>query len=279
MVLLGDVVRVEDKGLLKGYYSFPMNAFITLWSQVGYQLSISEEEFIKNNTIAKELMKLVPFNDAAQFIAQYLMKPVQVLLRTFNPVLIDNGNPSTDTITIEPHADDDGSAEPVGDDCKTCEKSPEVNDKSAKLRSLKRGERAVVELLDCAGGSEDSRKKRKASGNPGDCCPHTDEIFLQSIVTFTKAFVGKKQCDKERILKQLEEEQQSRKSAEEKLKELEDRFKQQLQEEQELRKAKEEEVKALQDELQMSNKKREVLEDKLQGIKQFLQVDPDGKVH
>ena len=30
----------------------------------------------------------------------------------------------------------------------------------------------------------------------GDCCPHTDEIFLQSIVTFTKAFVGKKQCDK-----------------------------------------------------------------------------------
>lgn len=168
LVLLGDVVRVEDKGLLKGYYSFPMNAFITLWSQVGYQLSISEEEFIKNNTIAKELMKLVPFNDAAQFIAQYLMKPVQVLLRTFNPVLIDNGNPSTDTITIEPHADDDGSAEPVGDDCKTCEKSPEVNDKSAKLRSLKRGERAVVELLDCAGGSEDSRKKRKASGNPGE---------------------------------------------------------------------------------------------------------------
>lgn len=30
----------------------------------------------------------------------------------------------------------------------------------------------------------------------GDCCPHTDEIFLQSIVTFTKAFIGKKQCDK-----------------------------------------------------------------------------------
>lgn len=168
LVLLADVVRIEDKGLLKDQYSFPMNAFITLWNQVGYGLSASEEEPIKNAAIANELMKLVPFNDAAQFIAQYLMRPVQVLLRTFNPVLTENSNPSTNTITIEPHADDDGSAEPVGDDCKTCEKSPEINNKSAKLRSSKRGERAVVELLDCAGGSEDNRKKRKASGNPGE---------------------------------------------------------------------------------------------------------------
>ena len=168
LVLLADVVRIEDKGLLKDYYSFPMNAFITLWSEVGYQLSTSEEEFIKNATIAKELMKLVPFNDAVQFIAEYLMRPVQVVLRTFNPVLRDHDNPSTETITIEPNADDDGSAEPVGDDCKTCEKSPEVNNKTAKLRSSKRGERAVVELLDCGGASEDSRKKRKASENPGE---------------------------------------------------------------------------------------------------------------
>ena len=168
LVLLADVVRIEDKGLLKDYYSFPMNAFITLWSEVGYQLSTSEEEFIKNATIAKELMKLVPFNDAVQFIAEYLMRPVQVVLRTFNPVLRDHDNPNTETITIEPNADDDGSAEPVGDDCKTCEKSPEVNNKTAKLRSSKRGERAVVELLDCGGASEDSRKKRKASENPGE---------------------------------------------------------------------------------------------------------------
>ena len=169
LVLLADVVHIEDKGLLKDYYSFPMNAFITLWSQVGYQLSISEAEFIKNATIAKELMKLVPFNDAAQFIAQYLMRPAQVLLRSFNPVLIiDNDNPSTDTITIEPHADDDGSAGPAEDDCKTCEKSPEaIINKTAKQRNSKRGDRVVVELLDCAGGSEDSRKKRKI-GNPGE---------------------------------------------------------------------------------------------------------------
>ena len=73
MVLLADVVPVEDRGLLKDYHSFPMNAFITLWSQVGYQLSTSEQEFIKNASIAKELMKLVPVNDAAEFIAQYLM--------------------------------------------------------------------------------------------------------------------------------------------------------------------------------------------------------------
>ena len=168
LVLLADVVRIEDKGLLKDCYSFPMNAFITLWSQVGYQLSTSEEEFIKNATIAKELMKLVPFNDAVQFIAEYLMRPVQVLLHTFNPVVRDHDNPSTETITIEPNADDDGSLEPVGDDCKTCEKSPEVNNKTAKLRSSKRGERAVVELIDCAGVSEDSRKKRKANENPGE---------------------------------------------------------------------------------------------------------------
>ena len=39
-------------------------------------------------------------------------------------------------------------------------------------------------------------KSTHSFGLTGDCCPHTDEIFLQSIVTFTKAFVGKKQCDK-----------------------------------------------------------------------------------
>ena len=169
LVLLADVVPVEDRGLLKDYHSFPMNAFITLWSQVGYQLSTSEQEFIKNASIAKELMKLVPVNDAAEFIAQYLMRPAQVVLRTFNPVfIVDNDNPSTDTITIEPCGDDDGSGGPVEDNCNACEKSPEANNnKSAKQRSSKRGERAVVELLDCAGGSEDSRKKRKI-GNLGE---------------------------------------------------------------------------------------------------------------
>lgn len=167
LVLLADVARINDKGLLKDYYSFPMNAFVTLWSQVGYQLSNSEGELIQNATIAKDLVMLVPFNDAAQFIAQYLMSPAQVLLRTFNPVIKDQGNPIIEAITIEPHADDDGSGEPVEDDCKTCEKSLEANNKSAKQRSSKRGERAVIELIDCAGGSEDSRKKRK-TGNPGD---------------------------------------------------------------------------------------------------------------
>ena len=97
------------------------------------------------------------------------MRPAQVVLRTFNPVfIVDNDNPSTDTITIEPCGDDDGSGGPVEDDCNACEKSPEANNnKSAKQRSSKRGERAVVELLDCAGGSEESRKKRKI-GNLGE---------------------------------------------------------------------------------------------------------------
>ncbi|XP_078365973.1 uncharacterized protein LOC144650179 isoform X2 [Oculina patagonica] len=275
LVLLADVARINDKDLLKDYFSFSMNAFITLWSRVGYQLSLSEEDLIKNTSIAKDQMILLPFNDAAEFISQHLIKQTKLLLRVFNPILKGNSIPITDTITIEPQSDSDCSREPSDDDCiDACEKSPEVDGKGAKQRSSKRGERALNEL-DCASGSEESNKKRKI-GNT-DCCPHTDDIFLQSIVTFTKAFVGKKKCEKDRILKQLEEEQKSRKSAEEKLKELEDQFKQQLQEERELRKAKENEVKALQEELQMLNSKRQALEDKLQGIKQFLQVGPDGK--
>ena len=167
MVLLADVVRINDKGLLKDYFSFSMNAFVTLWSQVGYQLSNSEEDLIKNTAIAKDLMMLLPFNDAVDFITQHLMKQAKLLLRTFNPVLRENGIPITDTVTIEPQSDGDGTREPSDDDYNACEKSPEPADgKSAKQWTSKRGERALNEV-DCAGGSEDSSKKRKI-GNPGE---------------------------------------------------------------------------------------------------------------
>lgn len=173
LVLLADVARINDKGLLKDYFSFSLNAFITLWSRVGYQLSNSEEDLIKNTLIAKDQMILLPFNDAAEFTSQHLIKQAKLLLRVFNPILKENSIPTTDTITLEPQSDSDGSREPSDDDCNACEKLPDVDGKSAKQRSSKRGERALNEL-ECAGGSEDSSKKRK-TGNSGE---RKTELFV-----------------------------------------------------------------------------------------------------
>lgn len=83
-------------------------------------------------------------------------------------MLRDYDNFSIDIIMIELNVDDDGLVELVGVDCKICEKLLDVNNKSVKLWSLKWGERVVVELIDCVGVSEDSRKKRKVSGNLGE---------------------------------------------------------------------------------------------------------------
>lgn len=158
LVVLGDVARINEKELLKDYFSFSMNAFITLWSQVGYLISHSEEELIlnaKDLKIAKELTRLLPFHDATEFIAQHLKGPARLLLHIFNPILKENGIPTSETITIEPPSDEDEVDLSDG-----CEKSPEMDGKSGKQRSSKRGERALNEL-DCAGGNDDSIKKRK----------------------------------------------------------------------------------------------------------------------
>ena len=176
LVLLADVAHVNDKSLLKDYFSFSLNAFITLWSQVGYQLSNSEEDLIKNTSIARERMMLLPFNDAAEFITQHLTRQARLLLRVFNPIFKENSKPTTDTITVEPQSDNDGSRETSDDDCNGCEKSPEVDSNGVKQRSSKRGERALNEL-DCAGGSEDSSKKRKV-GNPGEISRRKLKFFF-----------------------------------------------------------------------------------------------------
>lgn len=172
LVLLGDVAGINDKSLLKDYISFSINAFVTLWSQVGYQLSHSEEGLIKSATIAKELMVLLPFNDAVEFVSQHLMRPAKLFLRTFNPILKGTNTPTTETIEIEPQSDDEGASEEHTEgDCNAmaCEEisstDVEGNTCSEEKRSSKRRSREV-NGSDCGGGNEDSTKKRK-TGNSG----------------------------------------------------------------------------------------------------------------
>lgn len=50
-----------------------------------------------------------------------------------------------------------------------------------------------------------------------DYCPDKDEAFL----TFVKTFLEKKELEKDRLLKQIAEEQKARNCMEEKMKELE----------------------------------------------------------
>jgi len=275
MVLLADVARVNDSSLLKDYFSFSMNAFITLWSQVGYLLSSSEEDLIQNAT--KEHMRLLPYDDALEFITQHLMRPGKLLLSIFDPKFQGSRKPTTETITIEPLTDDGGVK--LDDSNDSCERSPEVGmDHRTRLRAgSKRGA-----LLNDSPGRDEERKKRK-NGNSDLSDLYLQSVFIsegdpnsdESFLTFTKTFLRKKQLEQDRITKELEEEQQARRSAEERIKELEVQFKQQLEEERELRRAKEERVMALQDELQISKSEKQALEDKLQGIKQFLQLVPD----
>jgi len=165
MVLLADVARVNDSSLLKDYFSFSMNAFITLWSQVGYLLSSSEEDLIQNAT--KEHMRLLPYDDALEFITQHLMRPGKVLLSIFDPKFQSNRKPTTETITIEPLTDDGGVK--LDDSNDSCERSPEVGmDHRTRLRAgSKRGA-----LLNDSPGRDEERKKRK-NGNSGK------KIFLQ----------------------------------------------------------------------------------------------------
>ena len=161
MVLLADVARINDETLLKDYFSFSMNAFIALWSQVGYLLSNSEEELIQNAT--KEHMRLLPYDDAIEFITQHLTRPGKLLLSIFDPKLQGRSKPTTETITVEPFPGEEGGGG-TDESSDFSENSPEAIDSRRRLRAGSKREEASH---NGSPGSDDNRKKRKI-GNSGE---------------------------------------------------------------------------------------------------------------
>lgn len=163
MVLLADVARIQDTGLMRESIGFSMNAFIRLWNRVGYLLSSSEEDLIQNAT--EENMHLLPYDDALEFITQHLTRPGKLLLKIFNRPFKGNRKPTTETVLIEPLTDNDGPKLEASDDSSDCsERSPEVGmDRKAGLRAgSKRGEASLNDSTE----SDENRKKSK-TGNSG----------------------------------------------------------------------------------------------------------------
>lgn len=164
MVLLADVARINDTSLLKDYFSFSMNAFIALWSQVGYLLSSSEVDLIQNPT-TKDHMRLLPYDDALEFITQHLIRPGRLVLNVFDPKIQGSAKPTTETLNVEPLMDDDAAKVEPSDDSSDCsERSPGEVCMSAKRRlraGSKRGEALQNDPPD------ENQKKRK-TGNSGE---------------------------------------------------------------------------------------------------------------
>ena len=154
MVLLADVARINDNSPLKDYTCISLNPFMTLWGQVGYMLSTSEKDLIETATsVAKEYMRLLPYDDALEFITQHLARPGKLLLKIFDPKIPGHCKPTTQTIILEPLEDEDG--------VENGEKSPgEAIDRKTRLRvAAKRGESP----LNDSSGFDESTKKRKMS--------------------------------------------------------------------------------------------------------------------
>lgn len=156
LVLLADVARINDNSPLKDYSCISLNPFMTLWGQVGYMLSASEEDLIETATsMAKEYMRLLPYDDALEFITQHLARPGKLLLKIFDPKIQGRCKPTTQTIILEPLEDEDGE--------ENGEKSPgEAIDRKTRLRvAAKRGESP----LNASSGFDESAKKRKMSNS------------------------------------------------------------------------------------------------------------------
>ncbi|KAK2566021.1 hypothetical protein P5673_010344 [Acropora cervicornis] len=286
MVLLADIASIKDTNPLKDCFSSSLNAFLTLWNQVGYLLSSSEEDLAPKASYCKEHMRLLPYDDAVEFIARHLTREGKLFLKIFNPLSSNNSKATVQTVVVDPLTDEDGcnveeSSEEVNSDASGKSSTNDVDTKTTALRERRASKRGGSSLFDLE-VDEGNPKKRKVVNSDfpsldfhsvkfNDYCPDKDEAFL----TFVKTFLEKKEMEKDRLLKQIAEEQKARNCMEEKMKELEVELKKQLDKEEEMRRTKDESIKALQDELQISNSKRKVLEDKLKGIKQFLQVDTD----
>ncbi|XP_068734163.1 uncharacterized protein [Montipora capricornis] len=280
MVVLADVARIQDTSLLKDSFSFSLNAFLALWNRVGYFLSSSEEDFVENASNCREHMRLLPYDDAVEFISQLLTREGKLILKIFNPVYSDSNTPTVETVAVEPLADDDEQKldQASEGDSDLSEKSS-TNDSETRILRRRNGSKRGQGFVSDSIEDERIQKKGKIESSDfptldlqsalvNDCCPNEDETLLSLI----KAFLQKKE---DRMLKQIEEVQLARSCLEERIKELEVDFERHLAEEKEIRRTKDESIKALQDELQISNNKRKALENKLQGIKQFLQVDQD----
>lgn len=275
MVVLADVARIQDTSLLKDSFSFSLNAFLALWNRVGYFLSSSEEGFVENASNCREHMRLLPYDDAVEFISQLLTREGKLILKIFNPVYSDSTTPTVETVVVEPLADDDEHKldQASEGDSDLSEKSS-TNDSETRILRRRNGSKRGQGFVSDSIEDERIHKKGKIESSDlqsvlvNDCCPDEDETLLSLI----KTFLQKKE---DRMLKQIEEMQLARSCLEERIKELEVDFKRHVEEQKEIRRTKDEWIKALQDELQISNSKRKALENKLQGIKQFLQVDQD----
>ena len=163
MVLLADVARIQDTGLVRESFGFSMNAFVRLWNSVGYLLSSSEEGLIQNAT--EENMHLLPYDDALEFITQHLTRPGKLLLKIFNPQYKGSTKPTTETVLLEPLTENDGPKLESSDDSSDCsERSPEVrSDEKARLRAGSK--RAAEASLNDSTESDGNRKKSKTDNS------------------------------------------------------------------------------------------------------------------
>lgn len=165
MVLLADIASIKDTSLVKDCFSFSLNAFLTLWNQVGYLLSSSEEDLAPKASYSKEHMRLLPYDDAVEFVARHLTREGKLFLQIFNPLSSNNSKATVQTVVVEPLTDDDGcnveeSSEEVNCDASVKSSTNGVDTKTTALRERRASKRGGSSLFEPE-ADEGSPKKRK----------------------------------------------------------------------------------------------------------------------
>ena len=172
MVLLADIASIKDTNPLKDCFSPSLNAFLTLWNQVGYLLSSSEEDLAPKASYCKEHMRLLPYDDAVEFIARHLTREGKLFLKIFNPLSSNSSKATVQTVVVDPLTDEDGcnveeSSEEFNSDASGKSSTNDVDTKTTALRERRASKRGGSSLFELE-VDEGNPKKRKIV-NSGKC--------------------------------------------------------------------------------------------------------------